>query len=115
MFARGQPAVLERAWHPRPEPLGGTKVRACRAREEYNVLGIDKDVGDLAGDMSRERNEPRRYAFRLKLAGHFEHLTIDVKAFPGYECEIGTHGRRVDPGQETWSNLVTRVNTTAEL
>ena len=95
MLARGALAVVERAWHPRPEPLGGTKVRACRAREEDNVVGINKDLGDLAGDMGRERDESWRYAFRLKLAGHFEHLTINVKAFPGYECEIGTHGRRV--------------------
>ena len=62
------------------------------------MLGIDKDVGDLAGDMSRERDEPWRYAFRLKLAGNFEHVTINVKAFPGHECEIGTHARRLDPG-----------------
>ena len=65
------------------------------------MLGIDKDVSDLAGDVSRERDEPWRYAFRLKLAGHFEQLTINVKALPGYECEVGAHARRVDPGRDT--------------
>ena len=50
------------------------------------MLGIDKDVSYLAGDMCRERDEPGRSAFRLKLPRHFEQLTINVKALPGYEC-----------------------------
>jgi hypothetical protein len=50
------------------------------------MLWIDKDAGHLARDMSRERDEPWRSAFRLKLPGDFEQLTINVKALPGYEC-----------------------------
>ena len=95
--------------------LGGTKIRACRARKKHNMLGIDKDVRDLAGDMSRERDEPRRSAFLLKLPGHFEQLAINVKALPGYECEIGTHGRSVDPGPDTTDDRPMRPSMCSSL
>ena len=75
--------------------LCGTKIGSCR--KKHNMLGIDKDFGHLAGDMGRERDEPWRSAFRLKLASHFEQLTINVKVLPGYECEIGTHGPQGRP------------------
>ena len=64
------------------------------------MLRIDKDVSHLAGDMCCERDEPWRSAFRLKLPGHFKQLAVNVKAFPGYEGEIGTHDRSVNPGPE---------------
>jgi hypothetical protein len=82
LLAWGPVAVVERCRH----HLGGTKVRPRRLREKHNLLRIDKDMGHLAGDMCRERDEPWRSAFRLKLPGHFEQLTINVKALPGYEC-----------------------------
>ena len=66
--------------------LGGTKIRPCRGRKKHNMLWVDKDAGHLAGDMCRERDEPGRNAFRLKLPRHFEQLAINVKALPGYEC-----------------------------
>ena len=51
------------------------------------MLGIDKDVSDLAGDMCRERDEAGRSTFHLKLPCHFKQLAVNVKALPGYEGE----------------------------